>query len=302
MDYIVSKDLVDGENIYGKIACSNLQECFNKVKSGDIIYLKSEMYYGKFTLRTPDVTLIGTDDSVISYDAYHGEKIRECDGGDGVKVYGTTGSTTFLVTPMASGFKMFNVTVQNTHKHDADRNQAVAFKMDAEGGYFEECKFYGCQDTLYISKNDNVFYKCIISGTIDFIFGAGNAILEKCHIICRANETDFNYICAPSTRSVNPYGLFFYKCTVSVVKGDADIYLGRPWYDVGAKNELTPRALFYMCSLPSDLKLEFIKMKPTDPSNYEMYYYKCTQNKEEVSNIEDERIISFYEKIYEQRR
>lgn len=303
MEYVVSKDYKTGDKILGRVAFTTLQECFSKVKPGDRIYLRNEVYYGKFILRCNDITLIGMDESIISYDAYHGEKIRECDGGDGHKVYGTTGSATFTVSPMASGFKMFNVTVQNTHEWvRSEGQQAVAFKSEAENGYYEECKFIGLQDTLYVMADDNVFNKCFISGTIDFIFGAGNVILDNCSIVIRSKESPFNYICAPNTRIVSSYGLYFHRCNISSDVKGSESWLGRPWFDAGTKYEIVPRCMFYRCILPSNLHLGFIKMRDNDPDKYEMYYYKCIYKREEVSNTEDERLIDFYEKIYSQRR
>lgn len=302
MNYIVSHKFKTGENIYGKYAFNSLDECLKKVEDGAYIYLCSETYYGKFYLNKKNITLIGTDDSVISYDAYHSLIVRECDGGDNNKIYGTTGSATFTVKPEALGFKMFNVTVQNTHETmEYEKNQAVAFKTEAEDGYYEECKFYGLQDTLYVDNNENVFNKCVIAGSVDFIFGKGNAIFDNCILVIRSKTALLSYITAPNTYISNSYGYLFYKCKV-ITEGSNAQYLGRPWYDKGAKEEVIPRCLFYKCNFPNNLELRFVKMRDYHPNNYEMYYYKCNYLKEEVSSINDDKVIDFYEKIYMQRR
>lgn len=302
MDYVVSKNYKTGDKVLGKVAFSNLQDCFNNVNPGDRIFLCDELYYGKHILRCKDITIIGSDESVISYDAYHGEKIRECDGGDGYKVYGTTGSATFTVTPMASNLRMVNVTVQNTHMHVSIDDQAVAFKSEAEGGFFEECKFISCQDTLYITGNDNILYKCYIYGTVDFIMGSGNVIYDRCKIVLRCKDNKFTYITAPNTNSVNNYGFYFYKCSISTDGGGADNYLGRPWYSTGAKFEIIPRAFFYKCSFPKELKLEAVKMRDYNPDNFEFNWFECEQQGELKTKVNDQRLVDFYEKIYLQRR
>ena len=304
MNYIVSQKYETNQKVYGKIAYNNLSDCLKVVQPGDYIYLCNEVYYGKIYVRCKDLTIIGMDDTIITYDAYHGQKIRECDGGDGIRVYGTTGSATMTIKPEASGFKMYNVCVQNTHKNENNnKSQAVAFKTEAQNGYYEECKFLGYQDTLYIDNSDNVFLKCLIAGTVDFIFGKGDAILDKCNIVIRSKDSEYNFICAPNTYVVNSYGLFFHKCNITMEDSNHnETYLGRPWFDIGAKMKVVPRGMFYECNFPSSLKLAWVKMRNSDREDYELYYYNCIQDNEHLSSIDDERIIDFYRKIYDQRR
>ncbi|MCR5705692.1 MAG: hypothetical protein K6G48_02640 [Acholeplasmatales bacterium] len=308
MDYLVTKALPKGTTELGKIVYNNLQDCMDNVEEGARVYLKNEVYYGKVYIRQKNITIIGMDDSIISYDAYNGMKRRPEDNGDGVKVYGTTGSATVTVKPEASGLKMFNVTIQNTHAHskgvDARNNgdQAVAFKTEAFNGYFEECKFIGYQDTLYTCGNDNVFNKCFIAGTVDFIFGSGNTIFDKCIINCRCKDNFMTFLCAPNTRTTNTLGLFFYKCMISSNGVNEFNGIGRPWYDTGTKEGVVPRCLFYKCQFPSNLALELRKMNKFDGDNAEMYWYECTKNGEVVSNTDDTKLIDFYLKMYEQRR
>ncbi|MGM9971154.1 MAG: pectinesterase family protein [Anaeroplasmataceae bacterium] len=302
MNYIVSNKYEDGQDIYGKKAFKNLQDCFNSVPEGSYIYLCNEVYTGKFYLRQKNITIVGMDDTIITYDAYHSEKIRPCDGGDGERVYGTTGSATFTIKDSASGLKMYNVTVINSHNTIPDAsNQAVAFKTEAVDGFYEECKFYGLQDTLYVDNNDNVFLNCVIAGSVDFIFGKGNAIFDNCSIIIRSKTELMSFITAPNTYISNIYGYLFYKCRVTAEGKNAQ-YLGRPWFDAGAKSEVIPRCMFYKCIFPDQLELKWVKMRKNHPDNYEMNYYKCKYQGEEVSSTNDLKLIDFYEKIYEQRR
>lgn len=302
MKYIVSKKYENNTKVIDKIAYKTIKECLSVVKPGDYIYLCNELYNEKITITCKDLTIIGMDETMISYDAYHSLKIRDIDGGDGYKVYGTSGSATMTIKPQASNFKMYNVGVENSHKkEEGKKNQAVAFKTESINGYFEECRFFGYQDTLYIDNSDNVFLKCVIAGTVDFIFGRADTIIEKCNIIVRSKDSNESYICAPNTPAINSYGMLFYKCNINI-EGDNEVFLGRPWYDPGAKDKLIPRCLFYMCNFPSNLKTSFVKMKDTNPEDYEMNYFKCKYRGVEVSSIKDERIIDFYEKIYDQRR
>lgn len=303
MKYIVSSKYENNSQVYEKIGYKTIKECLKVCKPGDYIYLCNECYNEKLTIRCRDLTIIGMDDTIITYDAYHSLKIRECDGGDGEKVYGTSGSSTILVTNEASGFKMYNVCVENGHKIIAgEKNQAVAFKTEAQKGYFEECKFLGYQDTLYIDNSDNVFYNCLIAGSVDFIFGRGDTIIDRCSIVIRGKDANKGYIVAPNTPAVNSYGIFIYKCNITI-EGECEAYLGRPWFDIGLKETaLMPRALFYKCNFPSNLSTSFVKMKDIHSDNYEMFFYDCFYRGINVSSLKDDRIVDFYEKIYNQRR
>ncbi len=303
MQYVVTKNKEKGSIYDGKTVVNDLQECFNIVKPGDYIYLRNETYFGKVTLRCKDITMVGMDESIITYDAYHQLKIRKEDGGDGEKVYGTTGSATFTVKPDASNFRMYNVTVENSHKRmsEINGNQGVAFKTEAIEGYYEECKFLGEQDTLYVDNNDNVFLKCYVTGTVDFIFGKGNAIFDQCKIIAKEDICE-NYFIAPNTWIVNSYGYLFYKCSF---KGTTSYktYLGRPWFDTGAKMEVVPRALFYECQFSPEVVMEFTLMRKQETEkHHELNTYKCIQSGKEFTTLKDEKIVDFYEKIYSQRR
>ncbi len=307
MEYIVTKSLIDGSKNFGKIVYHDLQECLDKCEEGSTIYLKNETYYGKIYVTKRNLTIIGMDDSIITYDAFHNMKIRDKDGGDGEKVYGTTGSATLTVKPGASNFKMFNVTVENSHKRgysndESSGEQAVAFKTESVNGYYEECKFLGNQDTLYTCGNDNVFCKCMIAGTVDFIFGNGNTILDKCYINIKCNESKYTYLCAPNTLTTNTVGLFFYNCIITSTKENLVNVLARPWFDKGIKEGVIPRAFFYKCKIPSNLELKISYMNKYQVGNYEIYWYMCEKEGELYSNIDDTRIVDFYLKIYNQRR
>ena len=308
MDYLVTKSLESGTKYLGKIVYNNLQECLDQAIEGSTIYLRNEVYYGKIYIRCKNLTIIGMDDSIITYDAYNSMKRRIEDNGDGEKVYGTTGSATVTVKPEADNLKMFNVTIQNTHPHTVgedrklSRDQAVAFKTESYNGYYEECRFIGYQDTLYTCGNDNVFNKCFIAGTVDFIFGSGNTIFDKCTINIRCRDHFITYLCAPNTRKSNTIGLFFYKCMISSNGFNETNKIGRAWYDKGIEEGVLPRCMFYMCQFPSNLDLSFTKMKPYDLEDYEMYYYDCVKDSLKVSNTTDTKLVDFYLKMYEQRR
>ena len=75
--------------------------------------MKSQQFY----FETKNLTVIGLDTySKLTYDVSHGDIIRECDGGDGVKVYGTTGSSSVTIKPQALNIRFENVIFENSYK------------------------------------------------------------------------------------------------------------------------------------------------------------------------------------------
>ena len=66
--------------------------------------------------------------------------------------------------------------------------QAVAFKITGNYSAFFKCRFNGYQDTLYVQRGIHFFQECIISGTIDFIFGISKAFFQNCDIYLKSSS------------------------------------------------------------------------------------------------------------------
>jgi pectinesterase len=96
----------------------------------------------------------------------------------------------------------------------------------------------GHQDTLFPNAGRSYFHRCIVSGSVDFIFGAGQAVFDDCDIISRDRHSATNngYVTAPSTSSHVPFGLVFLRSRVkkeSPSMARASVALGRPWHPYG---------------------------------------------------------------------
>jgi pectinesterase len=103
--------------------------------------------------------------------------------------------------------------------------QALAIRVDGDRAVFRHCRFLGCQDTILLNRGRQYFLGCEIQGTVDFIFGAGTAWFEQCHIICRSP----GYVTAASTPVEQPYGFVFSHCQIDGATPEVRSYLGRPW-------------------------------------------------------------------------
>ncbi|MCD7454890.1 hypothetical protein HAX54_026421 [Datura stramonium] len=120
--------------------------------------------------------------------------------------------------------------------------QAVAAMISGDKSTFYRCGFIGVQDTLWDVQGRHYFKLCTIVGTVDFIFGDGQSIYERCSIALNAGPLDgiIGFITAQGRISPNdPSGFVFKDCGIF---GTGLTFLGRPWREYA-------RVLFYNCSM-----------------------------------------------------
>jgi pectinesterase len=167
-------------------------------------------------------------------------------GPDG-KTLSARDSATVLV--QAVDFTAEHLTFENTTTRE-DRVQALAMYVEADRAAFRHCRFLGWQDTLRADARGGVrrqyFRECYVEGHVDFIYAAGTAVFDRCHIHAKAN----GYLTAASTAETTRFGFVFLDCRVTaapeVKKG---FYLGRPWRPYAA-------TAFVRCELPAQLRFE----------------------------------------------
>ncbi|OEL35880.1 putative pectinesterase/pectinesterase inhibitor 21 [Dichanthelium oligosanthes] len=105
--------------------------------------------------------------------------------GDGATKMVITGSKSFMMNittkdtvtmeVIGNGFLMRGVGVENTA--GAKNHQAMALRVQSDMSAFYECQFDGYQDTLYTHTSRQYYRDCVITGTIDFIFGNAQVVL-----------------------------------------------------------------------------------------------------------------------------
>ncbi len=203
---------------------TTVQEAINAVpdfrKNETKIFIKNGTYKEKLVLPTSktNVTFIGEDKNktILTYDDFaqkhnkFGEEV------------GTTGSTSFFV--FADNFTAKNITFENSA---GPVGQAVAIRVDGDKVIFQNCRFLGNQDTLYLHGDQSrQYYKdCYIEGTVDFIFGWSTAFFENCEIFGKNG----GYVTAASTNEKTSYGMVFKNCKITGTAPENSFYLGRPW-------------------------------------------------------------------------
>lgn len=136
---------------------------------------------------------------------------------------------------LGKGFVCKNMGFENTAGPEG--HQAVALAVEADRSAFFNCRITAYQDTLYIHKGWQYYSNCVISGTVDFIFGQGAAVIQNSLIIVRKPmKSQFNAVTADGHEDkAQPGGIVIQNCKIvpekelMPVRHDIKSYLGRPW-------------------------------------------------------------------------
>lgn len=208
-----------------------------------VIYLRNGRYREKLTVDRPRVTFVGQsrDSTVITFDAAAGTPTPTG------STYGTRGSYTLRV--IAPDFRAERLTIENAFDYLANARkpaddptklrdaQATALMLDhgSDRAVFEDVRITGHQDTLFPNSGRAYFHRCVVTGSVDFIFGAGRAVFEECDIVSRdrGSRTNNGYVTAASTDDRSPYGFLFVRSRLlkeSPAMAPSSVVLGRPWH------------------------------------------------------------------------
>lgn len=226
-----------------------LQNALTLAGDGDTIHMAAGSYRLKATIRTPNLTLIGegAEQTEIVWDDY-AQKIH-ADG----KEYNTFRTWTLAIC--ADGVHLEALSVVNDALHPEKKGQEVALSVYGDRFSAEKCILRSTQDTLFagplpldlIERYDGFlpdelradrllsqrFTDCRIEGTVDFIFGCGNAVFEHCEIHSLLDARNVGYVAAPAHALDQKEGFLFRDCRFTAEDGVSGIYLARPWRDYG---------------------------------------------------------------------
>jgi pectinesterase len=237
--------IVDGVRTYRRIAAA-LQNAAEGSERPYVIRIRNGRYYEKLSVESANIHFSGEsrDRTVLTFDAAAASPAPS--GG----TYGTRGSSTLRIA--APGFRLENMTVENGFdymrnyvKPDSDATklrgtQGVAVMLDygSDHAAFENCTINGHQDTLFPNAGRSYFHRCAISGSVDFIFGAGSALFDDVDIISRdrGSRSNNGYITAASTPISQPYGFVIVNSRLkkeSPALAPNTVTLGRSWHPAG---------------------------------------------------------------------
>lgn len=195
----------------------------------------------KLVVDRPNVHLVGDGRHActIGYDAAAGQ--RRPDG----EPWGTWGCASVIVR--APGFHGSDMTIENAFYYlrhlraptleqiGPNGAQAVALMLDAgsDRARLDRVDVVGHQDTLFVDAGRSRFVDCRVSGSVDFVFGGGTCLLERCEIVSRfrPGKERQGYVAVPSTPAAQAHGLVFRQCRLLCEPQvpRASVALGRPW-------------------------------------------------------------------------
>ena len=229
----------------------DLQRCLDSASPGDSIRLLAGEYRQKCVVRTPGLTLLGEgpERTCLIWDDY----ARKLDAQG--REYNTFRTWTLAVC--ADGVAMRELSVVNDALHPEEKGQEVALTVYGDGFQMENCRLRSTQDTLFLGplpadlieryegflpdelRRDKRcaqrFVNCRIEGTVDFIFGCGDALFDDCEIRSLYEVRGVGYAAAPAHPLADEQGFLFRRCafTAEDTVPDGSVFLARPWRDHG---------------------------------------------------------------------
>ncbi|XP_061996827.1 putative pectinesterase/pectinesterase inhibitor 45 [Rosa rugosa] len=214
----------DGSGNYKSIS-EALSAMPEKYEGRYIIYVKEGVYDEtvNVTKKMPNLTIYGdgSQKSIIT-----GNK----NNADGVKLFNTA---TFVA--LGEGFIAKSMGFRNTAGRE--KQQAVAARVLGDRAIFLNCRFEGYQNTLFVQAHRQFYKSCVVSGTVDFIFGDAAATFQNCIIYIRKpKENQQNIVTAQGrTDKRETTGIVLHNCKIlpdkefESEKSQFKSYLGRPW-------------------------------------------------------------------------
>ncbi|XP_077218906.1 putative pectinesterase/pectinesterase inhibitor 21 [Tasmannia lanceolata] len=150
-------------------------------------------------------------------------------------VDGTPTFQTATFAAIGSGFIAKSMGFSNTA--GAEKHQAVALRVQSDMSAFFNCRMDGFQDTLYTQTHRQFYRNCVVSGTIDFIFGDSAVVFQNCLIIVRKPmDNQYNTVTAHGRIDKRePTGIVIQNCRIVPdmrlfpLRFRLKSYLGRPW-------------------------------------------------------------------------
>lgn len=117
-----------------------------------------------------------------------------------------------------------NLTFENSAGKTA--GPALAIYVRGDRAVFNKCRFLGWQDTLRSESGRHYFYDSYIEGSVDFIYGKGQAYFENSTLFAKSG----GYLTAQGRESdAEANGYVFKDSTITGDAPDGSVYLGRPW-------------------------------------------------------------------------
>lgn len=266
-----------------------ITEALNSIKhtptenSRITIAISKGTYEEPININIPYITLKNNhsenpDDVTITYDKASGHENEE-------KNFDIEKTGTITIEPKAVGFKAENITVRNSYNLDNNgKNQlpAAALVSLSDKAIFDNCKFYGRQNTLYLSGSSKgikvygsanqarlYFNKCFIEGSADIILGDSTAAFENCRINMSYHKNGGHYTASNATLFNIGFVFLKTKFFADSKYTNGTVKLARAWQSSDDYPNYGSNSVFIECTMP----------KSIDPKGYGTWDYATNTNK-----------------------
>ena len=245
------KQVLSMHNVLYASPTDSLQNLFDSAPAGAEIRFPAGTWREKAVIRTPGLRRVGAgqDETVFLYDDI---ALKKDSSG---REYNTF--RTWSLAVCADDVEMAHLAVVNDALHPELKGQEVALSVCGNGFRMQYCTLSSTQDTLFlgplppdlIERYDGFlpdelrkpgpfrqqFSHCRIEGTVDFIFGCGEAVFDSCEIRSLSDARDIGYAAAPAHSLSQQKGFLFSRCSFTCSPGvtSGSIFLARPWRDYG---------------------------------------------------------------------
>ena len=229
----------------------DLQAVLDSASEGAEVRLAPGIYRQKLMITTPGLTITGSGaaETEIIWDDH--AKKRHPIGGE----YNTF--RTYTLAVCADGVTLRDLTVVNDAGCPKEKGQEVALSVVADDFLMESCTLLSTQDTLFAGplpsdligryegflldplrrggRLRQIFRNCTIAGSVDFIFGCGEAEFVDCEVRSVFDDGRTGFVAAPAHGLHRQEGFRFRNCrfTAENAVEDGSVYLARPWRDYG---------------------------------------------------------------------
>lgn len=229
----------------------DLQAVLDSAPENSVIMLSPGSYRQKVMIRVPGLTIIGAgaEETKIYFNDY--ARKRHPIG------YEYNTFRTYTLAVCADHITMRALSVINDALSPEIKGQEVALSVLGDDFLMENCVLRSTQDTLFAGplpsdligryegflldplrrggKLRQCYRSCRIEGTVDFIFGCGAALFDRCEIRSVKDARNIGYVAAPAHEKRQEDGFLFRDCRFTCEEDVApgSIYLARPWRDYG---------------------------------------------------------------------
>lgn len=245
--YQVNQNCQDLVHCYTEVQAALDAIANNKQDGWSHLSIAAGEYFEKVTIRSGKLHIMGAgaDNTRIVFNAVARDSGKYHRNG-----WGTPGSATLTIN--ADTITIEKLTIENSFdylsndalpKGDPNKvrhSQGVALLLDIHSDrvHLNQVALKAYQDTLFANGKRAYINNSFISGSVDFIFGNGQLLIEDSEVQSRRRGKSAgagkiqSYIAAPSTQLSQKMGIVMHRTRLSREAGvpDQSVTIARPWH------------------------------------------------------------------------